>query len=269
VFLQYVLILGAGISTSCGIPDFRGPKGVWTLEKKGQSPECDIAFEEARPTFTHRFLVHLEKLGMIHYIVSQNVDGLHMRSGFPRSKLAELHGNFFVYKCSLCRKESVLNEASTVLGLKPTGKFCEKKVGGENCGGELHDTILDWEDDLPEHKLRQSEKLCSMSQLSLTIGTSLQIKPAGDLPKKTRKNGGKIVVINLQPTSCDKVADLKIHGYCDEVLKKVATILNITIPEDDGKVKIVERSKHNLPTVAPKAKKRTSNIPKPAPKKTK
>lgn len=99
-----VVHTGAGCSTASGIPDFRGPKGVWTLEKKGEKPNFDVSFSDAQPTKCHMALKALLDSGHIKYIVSQNIDGLHLRSGVQRKQIAELHGNMFVENCSKCRR---------------------------------------------------------------------------------------------------------------------------------------------------------------------
>lgn len=96
-----VVFTGAGISVSCGIPDFRGPDGVWTRQKRGLPPPAlrrGVSFATARPSLTHLALAHLVKAGAVARVVSQNVDGIHLRSGIPREKLSELHGNCFVEK---------------------------------------------------------------------------------------------------------------------------------------------------------------------------
>uniref|UniRef100_H2ZCY4 protein acetyllysine N-acetyltransferase n=1 Tax=Ciona savignyi TaxID=51511 RepID=H2ZCY4_CIOSA len=227
-----VVHTGAGVSTSAGIPDFRGPRGVWTLEKAGKSPDCDVRFDTAVPTFTHRALVELENLGvLIHFIVSQNVDGLHIRSGFPKDRLAELHGNMFTQVCQLCNKEYVMEHVSPTMGLKLTGSKCTTQKSRGRCRGLLRDTILDWEDSLPSDQLDMSDRYCRAADLSITIGTSLQIVPAANLPLSTKKNSGKLVIINLQKTKHDNRADLIVRGYADEIMTIVMKKLGIDVPE--------------------------------------
>ncbi|KAF3699231.1 NAD-dependent protein deacetylase sirtuin-6 [Channa argus] len=200
---------GAGISTSAGIPDFRGPKGVWTLEEKGESPHFDTTFEDARPSLTHMALVGLQRAGYLKYLISQNVDGLHVRSGFPRDMLSELHGNMFVEECEKCGRQYVRDKVIGVMGLKPTGRYC---------------------DVVRSRGLRA----CRQADLALTLGTSMQIKPSGDLPLLTKRKGGKVVIVNLQSTKHDKHAYLRIHGYVDEVMKQLMELLGLDIPKWEG-----------------------------------
>ncbi|XP_069833997.1 NAD-dependent protein deacylase sirtuin-6 isoform X2 [Dendropsophus ebraccatus] len=257
---------GAGISTSCGIPDFRGPNGVWTLEEKGLNPKFDTTFETACPSVTHMALLQLQKVGVLKFLISQNVDGLHLRSGFPRDNLAELHGNMFVEECKKCGKFPVLrwevlsrgavmgsqkqdypqyvrDYVVGTMGLKPTGRFCDvpKVRGLRACRGKLIDTILDWEDSLPDKDLNLADEACRKADLAITLGTSLQIKPSGNLPLLTKRKGGKLVIVNLQPTKHDRCADLRIYGYVDEVMSLLMQSLDLKIPVWTGSPTKLER----------------------------
>ncbi|KAF5900411.1 NAD-dependent protein deacetylase sirtuin-6 isoform X1, partial [Clarias magur] len=234
---QYMVVhSGAGISTSTGIPDFRGPKGVWTMEERGESPQFDTTFEDAKPSLTHMALLQLQRAGYLKYLISQNVDGIHLRSGFPRDRLSELHGNMFVEECEKCGKQYVREKAIGVMGLKPTGRYCEgtRSRGLRACRGKLISTILDWEDSLPDRDLNRADEASRRADLSLTLGTSLQIKPSGDLPLLTKRTGGKVVIVNLQPTKHDKHGHLLIHGYVDEVMGQLMKLLGLEIPEWAG-----------------------------------
>ncbi|XP_058112482.1 NAD-dependent protein deacetylase SRT1-like isoform X2 [Magnolia sinica] len=190
-----VAFTGAGISTSCGIPDFRGPKGVWTLQREGKGvPEASLPFDRAMPSSTHMALVALEKAGILKFVISQNVDGLHLRSGIPREKLAELHGNSFRELCPSCGVEYIRDFEIETIGMKETSRRCSN----ETCGAKLNDTVLDWEDALPPKEMNPAEKHCKMADVVLCLGTSLQITPACNLPLKSLSGGGKIVIVNLQ-----------------------------------------------------------------------
>ncbi|XP_033099257.1 NAD-dependent protein deacetylase sirtuin-6-like [Anneissia japonica] len=249
---QHVVVhTGAGISTAAGIPDFRGPRGVWTLEKQGKKPETNTTFDGARPTLTHLALLGLERAGVVKYVVSQNVDGLHLRSGFPRDKLSELHGNMYVEECDNCGKQYIRTTAVPTLGLKPTGNQCTQNKPRGRCRGKLRDTILDWEDALPVRDLELSEQHSRKADLSLCLGTSLQIVPSGNLPLLTKKKGGKLVIVNLQATKHDKKADLKINYYVDDIMSRLMDHLKIPIPAYSEPWSTITQAKTDSKTIVP------------------
>jgi NAD+-dependent protein deacetylase sirtuin 6 len=250
---------GAGISTSSGIPDFRGPNGIWTLQKQGKPlPTSSVPFPLAAPTATHMVLVALQKAGYVRYLVSCNVDGLHYRSGYPREECGELHGNCFAERCERCETEFFRDFEMESVGFKYTGRNCS------NCSrssGKLRDQVLDWDDALPELELSRAERDAKKSNLALVLGSSLQIIPSGDLPlltlpddrymiKKKKKKSvntkkrkkttassnddaadGKLVIVNLQKTEKDQFADLVIHAKTDVVMLLLAKHLELKIPE--------------------------------------
>ncbi|EDV49646.1 uncharacterized protein Dere_GG17292 [Drosophila erecta] len=229
-----VLHTGAGISTSAGIPDFRGPKGVWTLEEKGEKPDFNVSFDEARPTKTHMAIIALIESGYVQYVISQNIDGLHLKSGLNRKYLSELHGNIYVEQCRKCRRQFVSPSAVETVGQKCLQRACKSSMEskGRSCrSGILYDNVLDWEHDLPENDLEMGVMHSTIADLNIALGTTLQIVPSGDLPLKNLKRGGKFVICNLQPTKHDKKANLIVSSYVDVVLSKVCKLLGVEIPE--------------------------------------
>ncbi|XP_073977319.1 sirtuin 6 isoform X2 [Rhodnius prolixus] len=209
-----------------------GPNGVWTLEKKGLKPEVNISFDDALPTKTHMALLELIKARKIHYIVSQNIDGLHLKSGLLRNYISELHGNMFIEKCNVCKRQYVRKSATSSVGQKCLNVPCPStKVNGRACRGKLYDTILDWEHDLPEKDLKMADYHSSIADISICLGTTLQIVPSGNLPLYTKKNeSGKMVICNLQPTKHDRRADLIINTYVDDVMVRLLEFLDLKLP---------------------------------------
>lgn len=259
-----VVFTGAGISTSCGIPDFRGPNGVWTMERKGTplTSAQSIPFDSSVPSPTHLAIVALVKANLVHHVISQNVDGLHLRSGLPRTHLSELHGNIFTETCSTCLSEYQRDFDVGGMGCKETGRNCE-------CGGKLRDTMIDWDTPLPEKEFADAISHCKRASLVISLGTSLRIRPAGNLPARAlRRNGkssiGQLAIVNLQVSHLDRSAKVRIFAKCDDVMNRVMmrlglqSVASVKIPakkveiSDDGpskeepsKVKLFEGSQND------------------------
>lgn len=222
---RVVVFTGAGISTSCGIPDFRGPAGVWTLQRKGEPPpKASVRFDQAFPSLTHMVLVGLQRAGRLALVVSQNVDCLHIRSGLMRAALAELHGNCFLEVCEACGAEYVRDYEVPSVGLKRTGAPCEA------CAGPLRDQCLDWDSELPAADMGRAEEETAAADVVLCLGTSLQITPVCNMPLRATRRGGKLAIVNLQCTPKDGKAALLVRARVDAVMARVARALAVEVP---------------------------------------
>lgn len=244
-----VVHVGAGISTAAGIRDFRGKSGVWTELLKSKVDEDSPTFEASRkdevkveasivkpfdqtePTVSHLALKAMCELGFVGHIISQNVDGLFLKSGLERRFISELHGNFYLDECTKCRSRFIRSTASPTMRLQRSTVACPRV--GQPCRGHLRDTILDWESPIPFNELRVAKKESKRNKLHICIGTSLQLSPSKDLVTRQNSKSTKLVIINLQPTHIDQKANLVINYYADDVMKELANELNFDVPRYD------------------------------------
>jgi len=242
-----VVFTGAGISTSAKIPDFRGPTGVWTLKAKGIQA-ASIKLESAIPTFCHMTIVALidyfRKSGRDFYVISQNIDGLHRRSGIPADTLSELHGNSFKEICWKCEKDylrtfdTAVESGAGGIGtcdecLARVNKFCHCTRRKCICGAVLKDSIIHFGENLPQGDLKKATEQSKAADLHIILGSSLTVSPANEMPKYTRENGGKVCLVNLQSTQYDSRADIRIFAKTDEFCKLLMEELGIPVPEFD------------------------------------
>merc|ERR1719161_2549591 len=212
---HFVAFTGAGISTSAGIPDFRGPDGKWTREAQGEEAIIGVQTVKAFPTPTHMALVDLHKRGTLKYVISQNCDGLHRHSGLPAAAISELHGNGNVEICEDCGRQYFRDFRCDRLKPKAcdhfTGRFCRSK----SCNGRLLNSTIDFGQGLPEKPFEKAREHSSKADLHLALGSSLTVSPANHMPAKTAKSGGKLVICNLQKTPLTEMADFQIFAKTD------------------------------------------------------
>ncbi|MFW9818611.1 MAG: NAD-dependent deacetylase [Candidatus Thorarchaeota archaeon] len=231
---RLVVLTGAGISTGSGLPDFRGPDGVWTRRNKGlPPPKPKVAYDQVKPNPNHYAIVDLLEMGKLDYLISQNVDGLHAKSGIPFDKLAELHGNQFFMKCLSCGKKMLYEEAgwdknkwgpgyrtSLVKEDQPTCPYCN---------GRIISSIVNFGDSLPYDELLESEKRSARADVFFVIGSSLVVSPAMDLPGIAKVNGAKLILLNKGATPYDDWADIRFDNLIEDVLPPIMENVKILL----------------------------------------
>ena len=196
-----VLFTGAGISTESGLPDFRGPDGIWTRQDKGLPPPPRL-FSEVEPNASHYAIVELQKLGKLRFLISQNVDNLHLKSGIRPDLLAELHGNTTKLRCLRCKAQ-----VDKSLGLKTC-----------SCGGRLISSVVNFGDPLPSKELYDSFYHASQCDLFIVVGSSLVVSPANEMPKAALRSGARLVIINKGETPLDASCHLRFDEKIGKVL---------------------------------------------------
>ena len=221
---------GAGISTECGIPDFRSPGGLWTkyqpipfdqfmesAEMRGESWRrrfaMDKQFSTARPGCGHLALASLHRFGKIPAVITQNIDNLHQASGFAADKVVELHGNTTYATCLDCSRRYELAWVKERFVTDGRAPDCD------DCGGYIKTATISFGQAMPEAAMQRAEALSSACDLFLAIGSSLVVWPAAGFPLLAKRSGARLVVLNRDPTDFDDMADLVIRADIGQTLK--------------------------------------------------
>ena len=222
---------GAGISTECGIPDFRSPGGLWTKnrpipfdefissqEARNESWRRRFAMEEkfagARPGRGHRAIANLYRAGKVPAVVTQNIDNLHQASGIPAEDVVELHGNTTFAHCLDCNDRF---ELQWVRGYMDAGNGCAPDC--PKCGGYIKTATISFGQAMPDATVRRAQDLAQCCDLLVSIGSSLVVWPAAGLPLLAKRSGAMLVIINREPTDFDDLADLVVHEDIGTVLE--------------------------------------------------
>lgn len=230
------VLTGAGISTDSGIPDFRGPNGIWTKDPKAErtsnieyyrrDPEVRalawrgrVAWMDRRPEPNdgHRALVALQRRGVLHTLVTQNVDGLHQAAGIDRSRVVEIHGTVREVECLGCGWR---DEAGPTLDRVRAG---ETDPACTICGGLLKSATISFGQALRPHDLERAELAAEACDLLLAVGSTLSVFPAAAMVPLARRAGAAVVIVNGDPTEMDDLADVVVRGSITPVLRALLT----------------------------------------------
>ena len=220
---------GAGISTECGIPDFRSPGGIWTKnqpipfdvflasqEMRNEAWRRRFAMEEhfskARPGRGHLALASLYRAGKAPGVVTQNIDNLHQSSGIAADDVVELHGNNTYAVCLSCAKRYELSWVKERFSASGQAPDCT------DCDGHIKSATVSFGQAMPEHAMQRAEDMTRSSDLFLAIGSSLVVWPAAGFPLMAKRNGARLVILNREATEFDDIADLVVRGDIGTVL---------------------------------------------------
>lgn len=222
---HHVAFTGAGISTDSGLPDFRGPDGVWTRRDAGLPPPR-ARRGPIEPNASHHALVRLLRAGKLQFVISQNVDNLHLRSGLPDEALAELHGNGELMRCLECDVRMALEacgwDRARFGPAYRTQRPHPDQPPCPHCGGRLISSIVNFDDPMPERELELSYQHSRRCDLFFAIGSSLQVSPANDMPAEALRHGARLILLNRGETPFDRDAHLRIDAGIGEVLPAIA-----------------------------------------------
>ena len=228
-----VVLTGAGVSTESGIPDFRSPTGLWaqfdpmeyaSIEVFRRDPRKVWTFykprlamlDEAEPNEAHRALADLERLGLVHALITQNIDRLHERAG--STEVVEVHGSIRTSSCPGCGGRYPLERVLELLEH-------EDAPACPACGEILKPDVVFFGELLPVEQIERAFELAREASLMLVVGSALEVHPVAGLPAETLSTGGELAIVNEGATPFDSRAALRIGGRAGEVLARVAAEL--------------------------------------------
>jgi NAD-dependent deacetylase len=229
---------GAGISTECGVPDFRSPGSPWMQNKPVPfaafmaSPEAraeawrrkftmDDLYAGALPGRGHRALAALHAAGRMPVLITQNIDGLHQAAGLPEAAVIEIHGNGTYATCLSCAQRHELAAVRPVFEADGAVPPCTA------CGGLVKSATISFGQAMPEAAMQRAARATLAADVFLAIGSSLVVFPAASLPKAARDNGARLVILNREPTPLDGQADVLIRCDIGPVLEKTVEALKL------------------------------------------
>lgn len=231
---RLVVFTGAGISTESGIPDFRGPEGLWTkIDPEDFTFQRFISDREVRrrlwqmhkalgfpfgdvePNAAHLAVAELERLGILDCVITQNVDGLHHKAGNSPEKILELHGNMQWVKCLGCGTRLPFAEVRAWVEAGVEVPECRQ------CGGILKPDAVFFGEAMPFRETSEAERRASACDLCIVIGSTLSVYPAALMPQHAVRNGARLVIINDGPTELDHMAHVRIVGRAGAVMPRM------------------------------------------------
>jgi NAD-dependent deacetylase len=231
---RIVALTGAGISTESGIPDFRGPQGLWTrnpgaekmatlqhyvadpeVRKRAWRSRLETLALRAEPNAGHRALVELERQGRLHTLVTQNVDGLHQKAGSAKERVIEIHGTIHEVACLACGQRGPMELA---LERVRSGEEDPPCLG---CGGILKSATISFGQALVWEDLARAERAARACDLLLAIGTTLGVYPIAGIVPVAHECGARIVIVNAEPTEMDALAHAVLRGPIGEILPRL------------------------------------------------
>lgn len=228
---RIVAFTGAGISTECGIPDFRSPGGLWTRYRPIEFSEFLASAETrleawrryfrlydqvkgARPGRGHMAIAELVRSGKASHVITQNIDNLHLESGVPAEQILELHGNGTFARCLSCGLRHELDWARSEVEQHNRAPQCTA------CRGMVKTATVSFGQPMPEGVMAEAHAATEACDLFLAVGSSLTVYPAATLPMLAQRWGARLAIVNNEPTDFDAIADLVIHWDVGDTLAR-------------------------------------------------